>query len=305
MRASYRFKIDGIAYVDRLNAQTSLVPWDELSPFDATTRLSLLSLPDAWPLPWVTPYSGRPFGQVSQHAFHSTQSGTMYRLWIYTPPNYTRAGEPYNLLLLLDGWMYERLLQAPTILDNLQDVGALPPTVAVMLGHSDRETREREYTFHQPFLEFITQELLPWLRLHYHITSDPSQSVVGGLDLSAVSAALLALRHPDLFGNVLAQSGHFEEKLPEDSEHERVANLVASTPTAPVRFHLDAGMLETHPTPDGGPSLLVSNRHLRQLLQAKHYSIHYKEFSGGHEYLCWQETFVDGLLALFKGFGTD
>jgi enterochelin esterase family protein len=304
LRASYRFLVDGITHVDTLNPRSSLLPGDDVGTFGASTRFSLVYLPDAWPLPWVKSYSGRPFGQVSQHAFHSVHSGNMYRLWIYTPPNYTRAGEPYHLLLLFDGRVYERVLRAPIILDNLQDVGALPPVIAVMLDHSDAETREREYKFHQPFLEFITQELLPWLRLHYHITSDPAQCVVGGVDLSAVSATLLALRHPDLFGNVLAQSGHFEEKLPEDSEHERVANLVASRPTAPVRFHLDAGMLETRSAPDGGPSLLVSNRHLRQLLQAKHYSVHYKEFSGGHDYLCWQETFVDGLLALFKGFGT-
>lgn len=304
LRATYRFQVDGVNYTDRLNPQTSLVPGDKVSPFGSAMSFSLLHLPDAWPLPWVTPYSGRPFGQVSQHAFHSAQSGNIYRLWIYTPPNYTRAAEPYNLLLLLDGWVYARVLQAPTILDNLQDVGALSPMVAVMLGHPNRAIRGREYGFHQPFLEFITQELLPWIRLHYHVTSDPTQSVVGGLDLSAVSATLLALRHPELFGNVLAQSGHFEEKLPEDTEHERVANLVASIPTVPVRFHLDAGSLETHPAPDGGPSLLVSNRHLRQLLQARHYRVHYKEFSGGHDYLCWQETLVDGLLALFKGFGT-
>lgn len=301
LRATYRFQIDGITATDRTNPHSALIPGDRVSPFGAATRFSLLYLPDASPLPWVTPYSGRPFGQVSQHAFHSTQSGNMYRLWIYTPPNYTRAGEPYNLLLLLDGWVYARVLQTPTILDNLQDVGALPPMVTVMLGHPDRASRRREYTFHQPFLEFITQELLPWIRLHYHVTSDPAQSVIGGLDLSAVSATLLALRHPELFGNVLAQSGHFEEKLPEDTEHERVANLVTSLPTAPVRFHLDVGLLETQQFPDGGPSLLVSNRHLRQLLQARHYRIHYKEFSGGHDYLCWQETLVDGLLALCKG----
>jgi enterochelin esterase family protein len=304
LRATYRFQIDGIPCTDRLNPHVSLVPGDEVSPFGPATHLSLACLPAAWPLPWVTPYSGRPFGQVSQHAFHSSLSGNMYRLWIYTPPNYTRAAEPYNLLLLLDGWVYARVLQAPTMLDNLQDVGALPPVVAVMLGHADRTTRGREYTFHQPFLEFITQELLPWIRLHYHVTSDPAQSVVGGLDLSAVSATLLALRHPDLFGNVLAQSGHFQEKLPEDTEHERVANLVASMPTVPVRFHLDAGVFETHPGRDGGPSLLLSNRHLRQILRARNYPVHYKEFSGGHDYLCWQETLVDGLLALFKGFGT-
>ena len=304
LRTLYRFCVDRVIQVDPLNQQAALVPGDEVSPFGSTTQLSIARLPEVYPLPWITPFAGCPFGLVHLHAFHSAQLGNMYRTWIYTPHGYTRAAEPYPLLLHLDGWAYARVLMTPTILDNLIDVGALPPLVAVMLGHPDRETRGREFTFHQPFLDCITQELLPWIRLHYHVTSDPACTVVGGLSLSAVTAALLGLRHPDLFGNVLAQSGHFEEKLPEDNEHERLANLVASAPAAPVRFHLDAGLLENHPAPDGGPSLLVSNRHLRQLLQARGYSVHYEEFNGGHDYICWQETLVDGLLALFKGLGT-
>lgn len=304
LRATYRLRVDGICHTDRYNRQIILVPHDETGPFRPATRFSILRLPDVQPLPWVTPYSGRPFGQVSQHALHSAQSGEMSRLWIYTPPGYARTAEPYHLLLLLDGWIYNRVLCAPTILDNLLDVGALPPLIAVMLSYPESGARGRESTFHQPFLDFVTMELLPWIRLHYHVTSDPAQTAIGGLGESAVSAALLALRYPELFGNVLAQSGHFEEKIPEDVEHERVANLVVSMPAVPVRFHLDAGLLETRPMPDGGPSLLVSNRHLRQLLKAKNYSVHYQEFSGGHDYICWQETLVDGLLALFKGFGT-
>lgn len=303
LRIIYRLQVDGCIQVDPLNEQSALVPGDEVSPFGPTAEFSLVRLSGALPLPWTTSLPGRPSGRVEQHVFHSAQLGHMYRVWVYTPPNYTRAAEPYHLLLLLDGWAYAHVLLTPTILDNLLDVGALPPLVTVMLGHSDRETRGREFTFHQPFLDCVTQELLPWIRLHYHVTSDPARTIVGGLSLSAVAATLLGLRHPDLFGNVLAQSGHFEEKLPEDVEHERVANLVAANAAVPVRFHLDAGLLETRPTPDGGPSLLVSNRHLRQLLQARGYHVHYQEFNGGHDYICWQETLVDGLLALLKDFG--
>ena len=190
------------------------------------------------------------------------------------------------------------MLQIHTLLDNLLDVGALPPLVAIMLGHPDRETRAHDLAFSLPFLDFITQELLPWARIHYHVAHDPASAIVGGLSLSAVTATMLALRHPDLFGNVLSQSGSFHWKLPGDTEHERLARLVVETPPAPLRFHLDVGLLETSATTDGGPSLLVSNRHMRNLLQARGYPIHYEEFNGGHDYICWQEMLVDGLLAL-------
>jgi enterochelin esterase family protein len=37
---------------------------------------------------------------------------------------------------------------------------------------------------------------------------------------------------------------------------------------------------------------------MRNSLLTKGYVVHYAEFYGGHEYLCWCGTLADGLLAL-------
>ena len=47
------------------------------------------------------------------------------------------------------------------------------------------------------------------------------------------------------------------------------------------------------------PSLLASNRQLRDLLRARGYDVAgYHEFPGGHDYLWWRETLALGLIAL-------
>ena len=40
-------------------------------------------------------------------------------VWIYTPPAYDGAGEPYPLLVLFDGDVYTSFIPTPTICDNL------------------------------------------------------------------------------------------------------------------------------------------------------------------------------------------
>jgi enterochelin esterase family protein len=75
-----------------------------------------------------------------------------------------------------------------------------------------------------------------------------------------------------------------------------------SSPKLPLRFYLEAGLHEDrgwqHQLGHWWPPILESNRRLRNVLQAKGYEVHYHEFNGGHDLLCWRGTFADGLIAL-------
>ena len=43
---------------------------------------------------------------------------------------------------------------------------------------------------------------------------------------------------------------------------------------------------------------LNTNRHLRDVLIAKGYSVQYQEFNGNHTYVNWRGSFGDGLVSL-------
>ena len=86
-------------------------------------------------------------------------------------------------------------------------------------------------------------------------------------------------------------------KFAPDAEPSYVAQLFVASPKLPLRFYLNAGSMELDMTGRGG-SILVPNRHLRDVLRAKGYDVSYREFIGAHDYASWRETLADGLMLL-------
>ncbi|MBM4461019.1 MAG: hypothetical protein FJ011_25190 [Chloroflexi bacterium] len=92
---------------------------------------------------------------------------------------------------------------------------------------------------------------------------DRHQGGLGGL-----AAAYAGLQRPDLFGNVLSQSGSFWWKSEGDAEAEWLSRQFAARPRAPLRFYLEIGLLEDLPSTADAPGMLTVNRHLRTVLLA-------------------------------------
>ena len=151
-------------------------------------------------------------------------------------------------------------------------------------------------------MRFLTEELLPWVRGRYRVTDDPARTVVGGASFGGLAAAYAALERPDVFGNVLSQSGSYWWSPPGDAGCEWLTRRYAERPRAPLRFSLEVGLLEDRFARPAGclgdPGQLRANRRLRAVLRAKGYPVRYAEFCGGHHFLCWRGTLADGLLAL-------
>jgi enterochelin esterase-like enzyme len=296
----------------------SLVSWDaetnwakrsatwQADPFNPraapeTPPGSLLLLPDTPSQPWCASRSDIAKGTVRRHRVPSASLGARRSISVYTPAGYQLARGPYPLLVLLDGWAYVHLVPTPTILDNLISDSRLAPLVAVMVDNPSHAARQRDLACSPAYVDFLSQELVPWLQGRYHVTADPRQTLIGGSSLGGLCAAFAGLSRPELFGKVLAQSGAFWWKPKSDSIYEWLTRQFETRTRVPVDFHLDVGVLEVGRKGQAPPTILAANRHLRAVLEAKGYSVDYVEFGGGHDYVCWQEALPEALVTLSNG----
>jgi enterochelin esterase-like enzyme len=283
---------------DPLNPHRYVFPQDEEEVSSQEGAVSVFELPNAPPQPWIVPQTTIPKGLVEMYRLHSNILKNERRVWVYTPPGYEAHDEPYGLLILFDGFAYMQLVPTPTILDNLLSEERIPPLIAVMLDSIDGETRMHELACNPSFVDFLTKELLPWVHEHYSITTDPTQTVVGGSSAGGLAAAFAGLKAPEAFGNILSQSGAFWwDRDPENwIAQEWLAQQYVTSPLLPLCFYLEVGLLERTSNDDQ----ILSNRHLHDILRAKGYEVHYSEFNGGHDYLCWRGSLADGLLTLLS-----
>ncbi len=280
---------------------------DPLNPhwWDSIGR-SVVEMPDAPPEPWIVTRPDTPKGTLVKAVIKSSILGEDRPVGVYTPPGYSSAKGPYNLLVVFDGEGYgiepNSPEPTPTILDNLLAKNEISPTVAILVSNVNLDKRNRDLSCSAPFQDFLAKELLPWVVQNYRAAEDPSRVVVAGSSLGGLSAACTALRHPETFGNVLSQSGTYTYSPDEYAgsknyflgENDWVARKFAMGPQLPIRFFLSVGRLEG----GGASSGLSENRRLRDVLVAKGNQVSYWEYTGSHDALTWRDSLADGLIAL-------
>jgi enterochelin esterase family protein len=280
---------------------------------------SSAELPGAPLQPWLIAKPGIAEGHVEKQTIKSAIQKIERPFSVYTPANYKADGPPNALLILFDG---EDLAEDPypvTTLNNLIAASKIPPTVAVFVENVSRR-RLVDLVANPEFADFMAMELVPWVRSHYNVTKDPKQTVVTGYSAGGLAAAYVALRHSEVFGNVLSQSGAFwwsfehnggvcgprcpdsggtggENSRDAITEGNFMVKQFLASPKLPLRFYLAAGTFEID-RDGGGGNILESTRHLRDVLLAKGYDTHYEQFVGGHDGLSWRGVLADGLIAL-------
>jgi len=273
-------------------------PLNQRKPFMGASLIELADAPDQ---SWIEAKPDVPEGEVTGvSGFKSEVLGNERRIDIYLPPDYNPSATPYPMLLVFDRLMYSRLIPTSRILNNLIHAKEIPPMIAVLVGNVGR-SRNNELTCNDQFVEFLAEELVPWVRENYNVSSDPAKNVIAGASFGGLAASYAAFRHPELFGNVISQSGSYWwspdtnfSVLARGVEGEWLTRQFAAAEKKAIRFFIEIGLNE-----GGRPSMVIVNRHFRDVLLAKGYEIvRYDEFNGGHEILNWRGSLADALIAL-------
>ena len=243
-------------------------------------------MPEAAPSPLVRRKRDVHRGILTKHllpAWMLSNDGKR-TVYLYQP----KADQPLPLLVVYDGNDYLQRGKLAIMVDNLIAEKRIRPLAMAFLGHGGPR-RFVEYACSEATLAWLDHDVLPLAleRLNLlDVNKNPGAYGVLGASMGGLMALYTGLRMPDVFGNVLSQSGafHFEQF---DTV---TVDLVRHLPKRELCIWMDAGKLEW---------LLESSQKMHRLLKQKGYNVTYREFTGGHCYTAWRDDLWRGLETLF------
>ncbi len=241
-------------------------------------------MPEGRPTDLIQPVRRLPRGTVSRHQVETRDyDGRSKRtVYLYRPPVET----PVPLLVVYDGPDYLKRAHLNVIVDNLIAARRVRPFAMALVANGG-PARTMEYSCSDATLGFIFNQIIPLAQEHLPLTAPGAEPYgVLGASMGGLMALYTGLRLPQVFGKVLSQSGAFF--VPE--LYSVIEDLARYLPPPDIEIWMDAGKLEW---------LLEGNRQMHDLLKERGYKVTYREFSGGHNYTCWQNDIGLGLQKLF------
>jgi predicted alpha/beta superfamily hydrolase len=221
---------------------------------------------------------------------------------VYLPPGYEKPARRYPVLYMHDGqnifdsssagmeWQMDEIAQ------RLISSGQIEPVIIVGVYNTDDRvfeytptTVERKQPDGSPiklggkadlYGRLLIEELKPFIDRTYRTLPDASHTGLGGASLGGLVSLYLGLKHPDVFGNLLAVSPTVQW-----DDHWILKTVSALPAKTNQRIWVDMGSRE-------GDVALGAVRRLREALLAKGWKLgadlHYWEQEGAaHDEIAW------------------
>jgi enterochelin esterase-like enzyme len=246
--------------------------------------LSVLEMPNARPLPELDDAYGDAVASVAYQIVGSADGANWARVWVFLPQDYDPDERRYPTLYLLDGEAYLVSARAPQMMDALIAQGEASPAILVFVQRAERGGAAED-RLDGKFVQFLADDLVPWVDAHYATSTDPLERVIGGAGYNATLSLYTALERPHVFGQALAQSPvarSFVKAVPV------LLARNAARGFSPPQCYIDVGRYEAQ-------AVLESVHTLCTALLNGGAAVSYQEFGGGHSFLGWRTTLPDAL----------
>lgn len=268
-------------HVDPLNKHR--MTWNGIEAYN-----HYFHMPQAVRSELATPVDGVPRGTVTRHVaalapWDESREPRIVRL--YRPP--VRGRVP--LLVVYDGRDYFKRTKLTTIADNLIAQRRVRP-FAIAFVPTFTATRVVEYGCADITLAWVLDTIVPLAQAELELVDNrttPGSFGVLGASMGGLMALYTAVRKPDVFGRVVAQSS----SLNYGGQDYVLWDLIRSARKLP-RIWLGTGRHEL-------PDILEDNRRLDALLRARRAKHVYCELSSGHNFPSWGNEVWRGLEAAF------
>ncbi len=230
-----------------------------------------------------------PHGKVTCHELSNEYfiSGKQRTVHLYQPP----VREAVPLVVVWDGQDYLFRLHLNNIVDNLLNQGKIRPIAMAFVDNTGQELRTVEYACSDATLAFLMIEVMPLARRELNlidIDAHPGEYGVLGASMGGLMALYTSVRMPQVFGNVLSQSGAFSW----GNFDMVVFDLLQQGEVRPIKIWMDVGAYDL-------AGLLESNQRMQSLLHERGYSLTYREYHAGHNYPAWRDDIWRGLETLY------
>jgi glucan 1,4-alpha-glucosidase len=273
-RSEYKFIIDGRWVIDPLNLKKiNNGVGGENSVFEMPGYRRSETARDVAGLDW------RPDSiEIDSRVFGEKRSVTVYAVMLSaTEPN------PQRVMYIHDGGDYVKRAKAVEVWSNLVSEKRVRPFIMVFL---DPKDRMKEYRANDQWANFVANEVAPEIDRRYSTVKDRDGRAVIGASLGGITSLNIALRHPDKFSRIGAQSASFWV------DNERVVKGLEKLDAAKTKFkfYIDDGLFEG----------VDDSRRVNVMLRAKGYPVTYIEGQTGHNWTSWRDRLADAFVALMN-----
>lgn len=216
---------------------------------------------------------------------------------IYEPEEFDSLYEN-KVCIMQDGNDYFQLGRIATLSDKLHDAGDIVNTTFVGIHYIDRYDRLKKYhpdgEQFEAYVKFLTEEVVPLLDDLLPINPLGTVRTLMGDSLAGTIALTTAMKHPNLFHQVIMQSPLVDESVIEIVEQ--------ATDVEPLEVYHSIGLLETEVPTTGGErvNFLIPNERLANILKDKLYDYEYVKIKeGNHTWKYWQQELPSILEKMF------